>query len=475
MNTANIDGTIGPLLYFRFHSVQVNHLAALIGRPVSTEAPGAIDVGERRFNPALIAQLAGMSFWRYELQLGPDDAGYQFEGQFYPVNTNLNGDMRIAFVSCNGEETDDLDRDGTERNAMWRRLGDEHETAPFTLLLQGGDQIYADEITKGHALTDDWPGKAPHEASCGEIEELSHYLRERFVHRYMNILGAREYAWLAARVPTLSVWDDHDICDGWGSLKENRTNSAVGQALFRVAREMYLLFQHAATESDIPQLFIDADGTSLGWSRRLPGLTIIAPDLRSERTRHDVMGKSGWRDLRAISPPTGQIFVISSVPLLGPRLSLAEMLMMVIPKMQKYEDDLRDQWQSRAHRTEWREMLKEMLRLRKSGPVTVISGEIHLATRAEMGKDGCRLHQLVASGISHRAPSDWYARGLGWLAGLGEAPLPDYPIRILPLPGQHRRYIAERNFLTLERKDDNWQAIWHLEDSGKTPPLPITD
>lgn len=475
VSTPNITGAIGPLLYFRFHLSEGVQIAALVARAVAVDQPRAITIGERHYDPTLIAQLAGISFWRYDLLFGPDDTGYTFEDQFYRVNTDLSGNMRIAFVSCNGEESNDLERDGEERNAMWARLVDEHEAAPFSLMLQGGDQVYADEATKGHHLTEDWPSKAPRDASPEEIEELTSYLRERFVHRYMNILGAREYVSLAGRIPSLSVWDDHDICDGWGSLKDNRTKSAVGKALFRVAREMYLLFQHAATEADIPNIFTDKQGTSLSWWRKLPGLTIIAPDLRSERTRHDVMGKAGWRDLRAISPPAGQIFVVSSVPLLGPRLSLAEMMMMMVPKMQKYEDDLRDQWQSRAHRAEWRDMLREMLRFRKSGPLTIISGEIHLATRAEMGEGEDRLHQLVASGISHRAPSDWYARGLGWLAGLGEAPLPEHPIRILPLPGQKRRYIAERNFLVLERKGPIWQARWHLEESGATPLLLISD
>ena len=83
-----------------------------------------------------------------------------------------------------------------------------------------------------------------------------------------------------ARVPTLAIWDDHDICDGWGSLYRSKTYSEVGQCLYRVAREMYLLFQHAAIEADIPDLFLDKTGTSLSWQRALPGVTLLAPDLR---------------------------------------------------------------------------------------------------------------------------------------------------------------------------------------------------
>ncbi|MCF6916433.1 hypothetical protein L4M18_29165, partial [Klebsiella pneumoniae] len=55
--------------------------------------------------------------------------------------------------------------------------------------------------------------------------------------------------------------------------------------------------------------------------------------------------------------PVARTMLLSSVPLLGPRLSLLETIMVAIPGMMKYEDDLRDQWQSRAHRTEWRRIL----------------------------------------------------------------------------------------------------------------------
>lgn len=384
--------------------------------------------------------------------------------------------MRVAFVSCNGEEIGDLDRGDPERNAMWARLVRDHEARPFSLMLQGGDQIYADEATQDHPLSEDWPEFAPHHPSAEQLDDLHNHLSRRFVERYLSVLGAPDYALLASRVPSLSIWDDHDICDGWGSLSAELANSAVGQLLFRVARQTYLLFQHGATEADIPDLFLDPEGRSLGWKRQLPGLMLIAPDLRSERTRHQIMGEAGWRSFDAITPEDGgQCFIVSSVPLLGPRLSLLESVMMAIPRMQHYEDDLRDQWQSHAHREEWRRMLRAVLRLREAGPVTALSGEIHLATRAEMGPAQTRVHQLVASGISHRAPPKGYARALGWFARLGEAPLSGHPIRILPLPGQGQRYIAQRNYLTLDRQAGRWQAVWNLEDSGPTPPLGLSD
>lgn len=228
----------------------------------------------------------------------------------------------------------------------------------------------------------------------------------------------------------------------------------------------------------MPARFHDKDGIHLGWAIHSPDLRILAPDLRSERTRRQVMGSGGWAMMEAEARRDlpGHTMLMSSVPLLGPRLSILETLMVLAPKMQKYEDDLRDQWQSRAHRDEWRRMLRLVrdLARRDGHDITALSGEIHLATRATMDLgSGLHLNQLVASGITHRAPPKAWARFLGALSTLGEDPLPAHPIRIARIPGQRTRYVAERNYLVLERKSGAWQARWDIEPAGMTPALAL--
>mgnify|MGYP006209831303 CR=1 FL=1 len=68
--------------------------------------------------------------------------------------------------------------------------------------------------------------------------------------------------------------------------------------------------------------FGDRKGQSLGWHLRLPGLDLVAPDLRSERRRDRVMGEAGWQvltDALAAAQP-GRVLLLSSVPALGPRM-----------------------------------------------------------------------------------------------------------------------------------------------------------
>ena len=247
---------------------------------------------------------------------------------------------------------------------------------------------------------------------------------------------------------------------------------------------MALGFQHAARDGDLPGRFVDPRGLHLGWQVEAQGLRLLAPDLRSERTRRQIMGHGGWSMMEAARDDgfAGRTLLVSSVPLLGPRLSLLEGVMRLHPKMLRYEDDLRDQWQSRAHRQEWRRMLALMCDMSARGStgatgatgITALSGEIHLAARATMALGSSEvLHQLTASGISHRAPPRGWARFLGLLSRLGDAPLAGHPIRMKRLPGQRGLFAAERNFLVLSRHKDAWTAEWDLETSGRTDPLAI--
>lgn len=41
------------------------------------------------------------------------------------------------------------------------------------------------------------------------------------------------------------------------------------------------------------------------------------------------------------------------------------------------------------------------------------------------------------------------------------------------IPGQRQRYVAERNYLVLERSGSDWSAAWEFEAAGRSPALPL--
>ena len=464
----------GPILLARGADARTCRMAALLATPDDHEPPPLVPGDAEPVRPSMLHRAAGWTVWRYDFALPADrPAGYRLGDRTYPVATDLTGDIRIAYVSCNGQQSGDHERPLDERNAMWCRLAEAHDRGPFGLLLQGGDQLYADKVLKCHPALRRWARCRTAHKSRHDFSADARAAAERFfVERYLATYRQPGIAELCARVPSLMMWDYHDIFDGWGSHPAETLDSPVGRGVFAVARQAFAVFQLGLSAQEV-----EAAGDSFGFTARFPGFTVVAPDLRSERRPDRVMGPVGWATFEAgltADRPGDRLLVMSSVPALGPRLSWVERLMTVFPGIRKYKDDLRDQWQSRTHSAEWQRFLTTLKghSERHDCGITVVSGEIHLATRGTMPfKSGTVLHQLVASGIAHPAPPPAYAFGLGLLATIGEDPLPGQPIRLHPLPGRPWLYSAERNYLMLERSGGDWSASWELEDSGRTLPL----
>ncbi|TRD20681.1 alkaline phosphatase family protein [Palleronia caenipelagi] len=463
----------GPMLFLRAAEGGALRLAVTCLRPADSPAP-VIRTTDRVPVEALTTR-AGTTLWRSEIVVTESHPRYEVDGTAYEVAIPDEGDMTVAFTSCNGQERGDLDRSEEERNLMWARLHRRMGHEPVHLLLHGGDQIYADEVTESHPLSAKWPDEVPEEISAAERHDLRETLANGFFLRYATQRAQAGYGDVVSRVPSLCMWDDHDICDGWGSLPQKAQNSELATILFEAAREAFLLFQFGCRGDEHPEI-CSGRTSAFSWRMDLPGLSVIAPDLRSTRTKRQVMDAHSWADLDSLLHSTeAQTLLISSVPALGPRLSWVERAMKLTRRMEEYEDDLRDQWQSYAHRDEWCRFLRALMAVHdgEETSLAVLSGEIHLAMRATMKTDTGHMHQLVASGISHPAPPEKMAIALSWLARLGEAPLKGHPIRMHPLPGQTRPYVAQRNYLLLRRREGQWAAVWDLEDSGETDPLPI--
>ncbi|MEQ8814416.1 MAG: alkaline phosphatase D family protein [Thalassobaculum sp.] len=468
--------TVGPILFARGCDRRAFQLAALLVTGDREAAPVLIPDGADPVPPVRLDGRFGRIVWRYDFALpARADATYRLGPQVFPVAADLSGDLRIAFVSCNGQENGDLRRPVDERNAMWERLARENASRPFGLLLQGGDQLYADEVLDADPGLRRWWNAPVRDKDRHPYTVAMRETAERFYfERYLALFEQPGIAALCARVPSLMMWDDHDIVDGWGSHPSRTLDSPVGRGLFAAARAAFALFQLARSPDEA-----DAMGGTLGYGAAFPGFTVVAPDLRSERRPDRVMGPAGWAALEgwlATASDGERLLLMSTVPLLGPRLSWVEWLIGALPGIAKYKDDLRDQWQSRSHRAEWRRLLRTLEReaVERGRGVTALSGEIHLATRGEMAfGDGSVLHQLVASGIAHPAPPAGYSAGLGLLAALGEDPLENRPIRLRPLPGRRWIYTGQRNYLVLERTGTAWTACWELEHDGRTPALAL--
>ena len=473
--TPKIQAVVGPILFARHADAAGYRVSAIVAVRGDTPVPRIGLADGPDLEPEPIYRRLGVTVWRTDLTLpARADAAYRMGDAIYPVAADLTGDLRIAYVSCNGKEgEDDAWRLG-DRNALWARLAAENAEAPFSLMLQGGDQLYADDVLTCHPAIASWARTpAAMRPSHPFAAEMADAAETYLLHRYLGQLAQPGIAETLARVPSLMMWDDHDIFDGWGSHPEPVQQSPVGRGLFDIACRLFRVFQQGQhADEPVP------DG-GLGQDFQGPAFAVVAPDLRSTRSPTRVMDEPAWQAFETMlerNRSADRVFVMSSVPALGPRLSWVEALIGIVPKVRKYEDDLRDQWQSRSHRTEWRRFLSTLdAEADDTGhPITLLSGEIHLATRGEMRlSSGAIMHQLVASGISHPPPVLLYARALGGLAALGEDPLTGQPISLHPIPGRRRIYTAERNYLVLESRGGRWTARWILERAGVSDALAL--
>ena len=475
----------GPVLLARGTASTTTRLSALVVTADHQNPPDLAPEDQDAVTPLALATAFGWTVWRYDFALLQKAGGarYALYGQSWRVQTDPNANnFRIGYVSCNGFEGEDLFHPAPDRNVLWRRLLDGHGAQPLTLLLHGGDQFYADGVWHCHPELAGWDDlNEDHQLSKPLSNEAFEAARHFYWSHYIRLLSQPEVAPLVAEVPSLMMWDDHDIFDGWGSHGDGLQQSQIWQGVYAAAREGFLLFQLGGTDEHPPTICEDRDAPGgpqqFGWCCRYGETAIVAPDLRAERTAHRVMGDGGWTAINRWKrelTDCRRVFVMSSVPALGPRLSWIERTMLMLPRAQRYEDDLRDQWQSRAHRREWQAFLQTWLDLMAAGPdVTLISGEIHLATRGEMHDGARKLHQLVASGIAHPPPPTAYARVLGGLAWLGEAPLTAHPIMMRPLPGRRYIYTNIRNYLMLERTAEGWSAWWEIETDGASAHLTL--
>jgi hypothetical protein len=409
------------------------------------------------------------------------EVGYSFgedrQGRF--VVPGKGQPLRFAYTSCNGFSTTSAFKKVADPNERWRRLDEIHRSEPWHLLLMGGDQVYADEIWSLSELAV-WREKTRDRRIKAGFNTVMRRQVERFYFDlYCRRWSQQPTAQVLASVPTLMMWDDHDIFDGWGSHLPEENQSDVFQGIFAVARDHFRVFQQmAGTTAEVPGVV--EPNTGFTRLHLIDDVAIAALDMRSERTPHAVMGLATWnavlRELDGLKN-VKHLLVLSSIPVVHTDFSKVEQLLGVIPGRQEIEDDLRDHWHSPAHKGERLRLIHRLLKVAQAGArVTLLSGDVHVAALGVVesgrgGADGASasvINQLTSSAIVHPPPPGLMLYVLEQLTSAAEEIDRDLIARMLEFPGTARRLIGARNFLSLELDDKKriW-ANWHVENEPR--------
>jgi hypothetical protein len=462
----------GPVLGFRGVSEQGWRISILIvtdgsAPKIKVDHPAKIAVTA----PREIGQSGGRIVWRSDVTI----AQHQTEDTevSYRVGRNdsyaftvpaRNVTPRMAYGSCNGFSDPKAMKSVDENNRLWDVLFKKHAEQPYHLMLLGGDQVYADTLWTLAPTMRDWAELPFNDGNKAEFTpqmkaEVDKFYFDLYCERWSQPQSAR----VLASIPSVMMWDDHDITDGWGSYKTERQQSKVFQGLFEIARRHFATFQlHGSAQDKGDSSFFKSDrGFSFGHVFGKLGVVVL--DMRSERSQTQVLGKDSWNCVFGwIDRCKGldHLFVMSSIPVIHPTFGLLESLLKLVPGQQELEDDLKDHWSSRSHLAERLRLIHRLLGFAAAEKtrVTILSGDVHIAAlgiiesrRNVAATDNSQvINQLTSSGIVHPAPSALVAFALDRLFDNTEDVDRGITSAMEKFPGTQKRFLAERNWLSLE-------------------------
>lgn len=295
-----------------------------------------------------LSTYAGLVFWRFDIQISMGPRGIQVQysidvlagARFSFYIPGQNEEWRWAFTSCNGfcPDTDQATRDqmgGIE--PLWRDLLNNHNQRPFSCMVGGGDQVYADEVWELPSLKQ-WlamKGKenryqAPWNA------ELDEQVSAFYFEMYRSGYTIPAVAQALASIPSVNMLDDHDVYDGFGSYPEGLQNSNVFSTMAKIARHFYMLFQHHTTmERAVSYEANEYIGSSRAGFTILtplgPSVELLAIDCRAERTRNQIVSEATWEEifsiLQQLPSSTKHLVVVTGVPIVYPRFETADNMM----------------------------------------------------------------------------------------------------------------------------------------------------
>jgi len=342
-----------------------------------------VKIGDVSVDAVVVGSVVSGDLWRAELDTAPGQKGKAVEysvlveGEtasdshtrdrwtFYVPGKDE--DPRIAYTSCNGFSSRDLMARTEEPYCLWDRLAESHfeqndENLPFSLLIMGGDQLYADDVWDRVPALEEWSTlnrkkRTKRKATLGMIRQLDRFYdeiyRSRWSHKSMSLM--------LASVPSVMMWDDHDIFDGWGSYPEEIQSCNVYQAIYESARKHFELFQIRSRQN---KSLLDSGASHCAFGFSFRGYYVLGLDNRSQRTRSQIMAADQWAkviDFLENATESQDLIVMSAVPVVYRDFSLTESAFDVTPWEEELTDDLKDHWRANEHQGERARLIMRLL------------------------------------------------------------------------------------------------------------------
>ena len=377
---------------------------------------------------------------------------------------------KFAYASCNGFSSPDLLAKTDEPYLLWDKLIEQHGNEPFSILIMGGDQVYADELWSKVKELEEWSrlnmnDKIKRKATKAMIRNLDTFYESLYIKKWSD----EQMSLCLASIPTVMMWDDHDIFDGWGSYPQELLDCDVYQNIFKTAKKYFEIFQIRSLKN---QTLLTKDRTHFSFALKFRNYHILGLDNRTQRSIYQVMGNDQWKDLNTYLDENilnDNLLVLSAVPVVYRDFSLTENLVDFTSWQEELTDDLKDHWRAKEHQGERMRLIMRLFmniekrKVSKRNTRTVIlSGDVHVGSLGVINdhKNQNKIHQVVSSGIVHTPPT--YIEWLGITAVTNdnnEYLNEDKTIEtsMLTLIGS-AKYLRVRNFVTLNEGSD--EKLW---------------
>lgn len=246
--------------------------------------------------------------------------GISEDDLYFYVPTEFGEEDYFVLTSCHNPEA--VDKAAQDPWGMWKRL--EHETRDdphAKLLLLGGDQVYCDTLERDKVHGKYGKNFVKKLKKNSENSKLDRKIRSAFIRQYHKFWKHSAYRKVLARIPSLAMWDDHDITDGWGSrlesFKKCSSNFKENWIQYQsYAAEAFENYQNVRNPQRIHNgaysTFLDLDDARLYLLDLRSGKNVRKAQIWSEEHKESVLSH-----LRKIPESIKNVFVVT--PTVGMR------------------------------------------------------------------------------------------------------------------------------------------------------------
>lgn len=403
----------------------------------------------------------GFTFWRFyvnfKLSETEEKVRYTINGKishefFIP---RINRSMNVISFSCNGFS---LSTDTSSfKSSLWYDVMRKHleNKNKYHVMIGGGDQIYCDAIVNKSQEFKDWMNEKNKikKRLAKSNEAIVKSFNEFYLHHYLAWFGQGHWVGsngktlqklfpiAMASIPSINIYDDHDIIDGFGSYRDSTMNNEIFKDLGNTAYKYYMLFQQQVSINkednddyinDKSWILSEKEGPFMKqkshsiFTKLGPSIAFLGLDCRTERKLKQVVAPDTYNIVfkrleqeiklaEESNKPIKHLVVLLGVPIAYPRLIWLEWLFnarLLHPVKMLAErgiifkktllnsfdgqiellDDLEDHWCAKHHKHERNAFVGRLQDLgSKNGiRISILSGDVHLAA---IGRFKSKIHR----------------------------------------------------------------------------------